>query len=210
MYTTCVIWAAFIPLYFGSDFKVITLCLSMSFSATVLLIFLFVPKVYIILFEPENNQRSAFVTSKDIRCHIGTRVQKESSENGKLLSRKVTNSVSSARNASKKSSFKQLANRSCQTSMQDIASLNSKQNSVKESRIESGTVNVANSDSSSKLTSHDSFVCNSSTTDDSFIKKEFTSAIVKEEDSLENFKNLFLQNDKITLNWDFVQSSEYL
>jgi hypothetical protein len=60
MYTTCVIWIAFIPLYFGSDFKVITICLSTSFSATVILVFLFVPKVYIILFKPEKNQRAAF------------------------------------------------------------------------------------------------------------------------------------------------------
>ena len=72
MYVTCVIWIAFVPLYFGSEFKVITLCLSTSFSATVLLIFLFLPKVYIILFKPENNQRSAFVTAKDLRCHFGS------------------------------------------------------------------------------------------------------------------------------------------
>ena len=71
MYTTCVIWAAFIPLYFGSGHKVITLCLSTSFSATVLLLFLFLPKVYIIVFKPENNQRSAFVTSKELRYHFG-------------------------------------------------------------------------------------------------------------------------------------------
>lgn len=72
MYTTCVIWIAFIPLYFGSDFKVITLCLSTSLSATVILVFLFFPKVYIIIFHPERNQRSAFATSKDLRCHFGS------------------------------------------------------------------------------------------------------------------------------------------
>ncbi len=72
MYTTCVIWIAFIPLYFGSNFKVITLSISTSFSATVILIFLFCTKVYIILFEPEKNQRSAFATSKDLRCHFGS------------------------------------------------------------------------------------------------------------------------------------------
>ncbi len=60
MYTTCVIWIAFIPLYFGSDFKVITICLSTSFSASVILVFLFIPKVYMILFKPEKNQRAAF------------------------------------------------------------------------------------------------------------------------------------------------------
>lgn len=78
MYTTCVIWLAFLPLYFGSDFKVVTLCLSTSFSATVILAFLFFPKVYIILFEPEKNQRSAFATSKEIRCHFGSSVQTHS------------------------------------------------------------------------------------------------------------------------------------
>lgn len=78
MYTTCVIWLAFIALFFGSDFKVITLCLSTSFSATVILIFLFLPKVYIIIFEPEKNQRSAFATAKEIRCHFGSTVQSNS------------------------------------------------------------------------------------------------------------------------------------
>ncbi len=71
MYTTCVIWTAFIPVYFYSDFKAITLCLSTSFSATVILIFMFIPKVYKIIYNPEKNQRSAF-TSKDIRCHFGS------------------------------------------------------------------------------------------------------------------------------------------
>lgn len=78
MYTTCVIWLAFIPLFFGSDFKIITLCLSTSFSATVILVFLFIPKVYIIIFEPEKNQRSAFATAKEIRCHFGSNVQSNS------------------------------------------------------------------------------------------------------------------------------------
>ena len=72
MYTTCVIWIAFIPLYFGSDFKVITLCLSSSLSAIVILIFLFLPKVYIIICKPERNTRSAFATTKDLRCHFGS------------------------------------------------------------------------------------------------------------------------------------------
>ena len=206
MYVTCVIWAAFIPLYFGSDFKVITLCLSMSFSATVLLIFLFVPKVYIILFEPENNQRSAFVTSKDIRCHIGTRVQKESTDTtGNSLTKKISNSLihSSSKNAFKKESIKKSTNRSCQTSLQDISSLNSDSKILKNhvEPISQCPINITKTDSSG--------TCDSST-NDSFIKKDFPTAMTKEDDSLENFKNLFLQNDKITVNWDFVQSSEYL
>ncbi|XP_067125897.1 metabotropic glutamate receptor 1-like isoform X1 [Centruroides vittatus] len=71
MYTTLVIWLAFIPIYFGSASKVITMCLSVSFSAIVALVLLFCPKVYIILFRPEKNNRSAFTTAKDVRCHIG-------------------------------------------------------------------------------------------------------------------------------------------
>ncbi|KAK2715725.1 hypothetical protein QYM36_010336 [Artemia franciscana] len=71
MYTTCVIWGAFFPIYFGSDAKVITLCTCISLSPLVTLIFLFFPKVYIILFEPERNNRSFFKTTNSVRCHIG-------------------------------------------------------------------------------------------------------------------------------------------
>lgn len=71
MYTTLVIWAAFVPIYFGSKHKVITLCLCISFSAEVALVLLFLPRVYIIIFRPDKNNRSAFTTSKDVRCHIG-------------------------------------------------------------------------------------------------------------------------------------------
>ena len=72
MYTTCIIWLAFVPIYFGSDNKVITMCLAISLSATVALVLLFFPKVYIIVCKPEKNNRSAFTTSKDVRCHIGS------------------------------------------------------------------------------------------------------------------------------------------
>ena len=37
MYTTCVIWLAFFCIYFGSDAKVLTMTLCISFSATVAL-----------------------------------------------------------------------------------------------------------------------------------------------------------------------------
>ncbi|ELT88339.1 hypothetical protein CAPTEDRAFT_89748 [Capitella teleta] len=72
MYTTCVIWLAFVPIYFGSDNKVITMCLAITLSASVALILLFFPKIYIIVCKPERNARSAFTTSKDVRCHIGS------------------------------------------------------------------------------------------------------------------------------------------
>lgn len=72
MYTTCVIWLAFLPIYYGSDQKIITMCLCVSFSATVALIFLFFPKLYIILLRPERNTRSAFTTTNQVRVHIGS------------------------------------------------------------------------------------------------------------------------------------------
>lgn len=71
MYTTCVVWIGFVSIYFGSDNKVTAMCIAMSLSAYVALVLLFLPKVYIILCKPEKNHRSAFTTSKDIRCHIG-------------------------------------------------------------------------------------------------------------------------------------------
>ena len=72
MYTTCIIWLAFVPIYFGSEIKVITMCMAVTLSASVALILLFCPKIYIIICKPEKNQRSAFTTSKDVRCHIGS------------------------------------------------------------------------------------------------------------------------------------------
>ncbi|KAK6296477.1 hypothetical protein J4Q44_G00326190 [Coregonus suidteri] len=71
MYTTCIIWLAFVPIYFGSNYKIITMCFSVSLSATVALCCLFVPKVYIILAKPERNVRSAFTTSTVVRMHVG-------------------------------------------------------------------------------------------------------------------------------------------
>lgn len=71
MYTTLVIWIAFVPIYFNSNAKVITLCLCISFSAIVALVLLFFPKIYIMLFKPEKNNRSYFTTAKNVRCHIG-------------------------------------------------------------------------------------------------------------------------------------------
>lgn len=67
MYTTCVIWIAFIPIYFGSDSKVITMSICVTLSAIVTWVFLFLPKLYIILLRPERNNRALFTTSKTIR-----------------------------------------------------------------------------------------------------------------------------------------------
>ncbi|XP_037109737.1 metabotropic glutamate receptor 8-like isoform X1 [Syngnathus acus] len=62
MYTTCIVWLAFIPVFFGTarsaervSIQTATLSVSLSLSATVSLGMLYVPKVYIIIFHPERN-----------------------------------------------------------------------------------------------------------------------------------------------------------
>ncbi|CAM1323185.1 GRM4 (predicted) [Pycnogonum litorale] len=63
MYSTCIVWLAFVPIYFGTnnDFKIQTasLCMCISISATVALGCLFVPKVYIVLCQPYKNVRQS-------------------------------------------------------------------------------------------------------------------------------------------------------
>ena len=73
MYTTCIIWLGFFPIYFGGESKVLTMSISISLSASVSLVLLFLPKIYIIIWAPEKNTRGAFTTSKEVRCHIGSR-----------------------------------------------------------------------------------------------------------------------------------------
>ena len=61
-YTTCVIWLAFIPLYFigkHPDLRVTALCVSLSLNGAVALGCLFGPKVYICLLRPQKNTRDA-------------------------------------------------------------------------------------------------------------------------------------------------------
>ena len=89
MYTTCVIWLAFVPIYFGSDNKVITMCLAITLSASVALVLLFFPKIYIIICKPEKNNRSAFTTSKDVRCHIGSTTGRQYSNSNDSMERYV-------------------------------------------------------------------------------------------------------------------------
>ncbi|XP_043264980.1 metabotropic glutamate receptor [Colletes gigas] len=61
MYTTCIIWLAFVPIYFGTgnahETQITTLCVAISLSASVTLVCLYSPKVYIILFQPDKNIR---------------------------------------------------------------------------------------------------------------------------------------------------------
>lgn len=50
------------------------MCMCVTLSASVTLVFLFMPKLYIIVLRPDRNNRALFTTSKSIRCHIGARV----------------------------------------------------------------------------------------------------------------------------------------
>ncbi|XP_024940332.1 metabotropic glutamate receptor 7 isoform X2 [Cephus cinctus] len=70
MYSTCIVWLAFVPIYFGTnnDYKVrrsafpekiqiASMCMCINISATVALGCLFTPKVYLVLFQPYKNVR---------------------------------------------------------------------------------------------------------------------------------------------------------
>eukprot|EP00106_Octopus_bimaculoides_P023794 XP_014791236.1 PREDICTED: metabotropic glutamate receptor 4-like isoform X2 [Octopus bimaculoides] len=68
MYTTFIIWLAFVPIYFTTahniEVRMATMCFSISLSATVALVCMFTPKLYIILLHPEKNVRQSMMTSK--------------------------------------------------------------------------------------------------------------------------------------------------
>ncbi|CAK1579829.1 unnamed protein product [Parnassius mnemosyne] len=68
MYTTCVIWLAFVPLYFGTashvPLRVTSMAVTISLSASVTLACLFAPKVYIILVRPERNVRASLTAAR--------------------------------------------------------------------------------------------------------------------------------------------------
>uniref|UniRef100_A0A1B0BVC9 G-protein coupled receptors family 3 profile domain-containing protein n=1 Tax=Glossina palpalis gambiensis TaxID=67801 RepID=A0A1B0BVC9_9MUSC len=61
MYTTCIIWLAFVPIYFGTgnsyEIQITTLSVAISLSASVALVCLYTPKVYILVFHPDKNVR---------------------------------------------------------------------------------------------------------------------------------------------------------
>ncbi|CAG9841120.1 unnamed protein product [Diabrotica balteata] len=65
MYTTCVIWLAFVPLYFGTAnhvaLRITSMAVTISLSASVTVACLFSPKLYIILIRPERNIRQSMM-----------------------------------------------------------------------------------------------------------------------------------------------------
>ncbi|KAK5639566.1 hypothetical protein RI129_012058 [Pyrocoelia pectoralis] len=61
MYSTCIVWLAFLPIYFGTNndytVQIVSMCMCLNISATVALGCLFTPKVYLVLFQPYKNVR---------------------------------------------------------------------------------------------------------------------------------------------------------
>ncbi|XP_076643569.1 metabotropic glutamate receptor B [Halictus rubicundus] len=68
MYTTCVIWLAFVPLYFGTGsnvaLRITSMSVTISLSASVTIACLFSPKLYIILIRPERNVRQSMMPTR--------------------------------------------------------------------------------------------------------------------------------------------------
>ncbi|XP_046737339.1 metabotropic glutamate receptor 2-like [Diprion similis] len=68
MYTTCVIWLAFVPLYFGTGnhvaLRITSMSVTISLSASVTIACLFSPKLYIILIRPDRNVRQSMMPAR--------------------------------------------------------------------------------------------------------------------------------------------------
>ena len=60
MYTTCVIWLAFLPFFYSgsTEYRSVALCLNLILNSTTLLLGLFGIKMYIVLLRPEKNIRA--------------------------------------------------------------------------------------------------------------------------------------------------------
>ncbi|XP_053870750.1 metabotropic glutamate receptor 6-like isoform X2 [Malaclemys terrapin pileata] len=89
MYTTCIVWLAFVPIFFGTAqsaekiyIQTMTLTVSMSLSASVSLGMLYVPKVYVIIFHPEQNvaKRKRSFKAAATAVSASTRLSQKGSE----------------------------------------------------------------------------------------------------------------------------------
>ncbi|CAK6977998.1 glutamate receptor%2C metabotropic 6a isoform X1 [Scomber scombrus] len=86
MYTTCIVWLAFVPIFFGTAqsteklfIQTATLTVSMSLSASVSLGMLYMPKVYVIIFHPEQNVQKRKRSFKAV-AQVARLSQKSTSE----------------------------------------------------------------------------------------------------------------------------------
>ncbi|XP_068602083.1 glutamate receptor, metabotropic 6a [Brachionichthys hirsutus] len=84
MYTTCIIWLAFIPIFFGTAqsteklfIQTTTLTVSMSLSASVSLGTLYMPKVYVIVFHPEQNVQKR---KRSVKAIVQSKLSRKSSD----------------------------------------------------------------------------------------------------------------------------------
>ncbi|XP_013923206.1 PREDICTED: metabotropic glutamate receptor 6 [Thamnophis sirtalis] len=91
MYTTCIVWLAFVPIFFGTAqsaekmyIQTTTLTISMSLSAFVSLGMLYVPKVYVIIFHPEQNvqKRKRSFKAAATAVNASTRLSQKGAQNG--------------------------------------------------------------------------------------------------------------------------------
>uniref|UniRef100_A0AC34RD06 G-protein coupled receptors family 3 profile domain-containing protein n=1 Tax=Panagrolaimus sp. JU765 TaxID=591449 RepID=A0AC34RD06_9BILA len=94
MYCTLVVWVAFIVLHLGTHNKALTMSFSFSLSASIALVLLFFPKLYIILLHPEKNVRASYTTTKLIRCHFGNSQGMSDSKNMSYKNRTSSQSIS--------------------------------------------------------------------------------------------------------------------
>lgn len=75
MYSTCIIWMAFVPTYFalssGYQVRSTLLTMGVSLSGTVALVCIFVPKLYIAVFQPQKNVRFPTTTNSATAAYSG-------------------------------------------------------------------------------------------------------------------------------------------
>ncbi|CAH8461448.1 unnamed protein product [Schistosoma margrebowiei] len=85
MYTTCIIWLAFLPMYYATisnhQIQIATLCISINLSASVMLCCLFFPKLYIIYLRPEKNVRRLTMNNMTAKQKFANLVKEKSTIN---------------------------------------------------------------------------------------------------------------------------------
>nr|CAH8831150.1 unnamed protein product [Trichobilharzia regenti] len=83
MYTTCIIWLAFLPMYYATisnhQIQIATLCISVDLSASVMLCCLFFPKLYIIYLHPEKNVRRLTMNNMTAKQKFANLVKQKAS-----------------------------------------------------------------------------------------------------------------------------------
>lgn len=67
-YTTGIVWLAFIPVFFATDqlnLRIYAMCASLCINATVTLICMFAPKLFVAVYRPQKNTKDAVMGKKD-------------------------------------------------------------------------------------------------------------------------------------------------